>query len=95
MSSNVVVAQFKYLDDTVNAVAKLRDAGEDYEVYLPYPDHHVEHEYFKKKGKSPVRRVTLAGAITGCSLAFLMTTWMSVDYPIEYQQNPIFPFQRL
>lgn len=92
MSNNVVVAQFKYLDDTVHAVAKMRDAGEDYEVYLPYPDHHVEHEYFKHKPKSPVRRMTLAGAITGCSLAFLMTTWMSIDYPIRVSAKPYLSF---
>ena len=92
MSANIVVAQFKYLDDTVNAVAKLRDAGEHYEVYLPYPDHHVEHEYFKNKGKSPVRIMTLIGAITGCSLAFLMTTWMSVDYPIRVSAKPYLSF---
>ena len=88
MNKSIVVAHFKYLDDTVNAVAKLRDAGEDYEVYLPYPDHHVEHEYFKNKRKSPVRIITLIGAITGCSLAFLMTTWMSIDYPIRVSAKP-------
>ena len=91
-NKNVVVAQFKYLDDTVHAVAKMRDAGENYEVYLPYPDHHVEHEYFKNKGKSPVRIVTLLGAITGCSLAFLMTTWMSIDYPIRVSAKPYLSF---
>jgi hypothetical protein len=91
-NNNVVVAQFKYLDDTVNAVAKMRDAGESYEVYLPYPDHHVEHEYFKNKRKSPVRIVTLCGAITGCSLAFLMTSWMSIDYPIRVSAKPYLSF---
>jgi hypothetical protein len=92
MSKSIVVAQFKYLDDTVHAVAKLRDAGEDYEVYLPYPDHHVEHEYFKNKHKSPVRKMTLFGALTGCSLAFLMTTWMSIDYPIRVSAKPYLSF---
>lgn len=92
MSQTLVVAQFKYLDDMVHAVEKLRDSGEDFEGYSPYPDHHIEEEYFKGKPRSPVRIVTLTGAITGCSLAFLMTSWMSVDYPVRVSAKPYLSF---
>jgi Protein of unknown function (DUF3341) len=89
---NLVVAEFKYLDDMVHAVEKLRDAGADFETYSPYPDHHIEEEQFKGKRRSPVRMVTLTGAITGCCAAFLMTTWMSVDYPVRVSAKPYLSF---
>ncbi len=92
MSSNLVVAQFKYLDDTVHAVEKLRESGADYEVYSPYPDHHIEDEYFRNKPRSPVRKMVLLGTTTGCSLAFLMTSWMSIDYPIRVSAKPYLSF---
>jgi len=88
MSSTLVVAEFQYLDDMVHAVEKLRDSGADFESYSPYPDHHIEDEKFKGKPRSPVRMVTLSGALFGCSAAFLMTSWMSIDYPIRVSAKP-------
>ncbi len=88
MSATLVIARFKYIDDVVHAVEKLRDDGVDFETYSPYPDHHIEEEQFKRKKRSPVRKVTLVGAITGCSAAFLMTTWESIDYPIRVSAKP-------
>jgi hypothetical protein len=92
MSSTLVVAQFKYLDDTVHAVEKLRIDGLDFETYSPYPDHHIEHEQFYKKKRSPVRKVVLCGGLTGCFCAFLMTTWESIDYPIRVSAKPYLSF---
>lgn len=92
MSSTLVVAQFKYLDDTVHAVEKLRDSGFDYEVYEPYPDHHIEEAYYKGKPRSPVRIVTLCGGLIGGSLAFFLASWMSIDYPIRVSAKPYLSF---
>jgi molybdopterin-containing oxidoreductase family membrane subunit len=92
MSKTLVVAQFRHLDKMVHAVEKLRDSGAEFETYSPYPDHHIEDEKFKGKPRSPVRMVTLAGAMTGCLGAFLMTSWMSVDYPVRVSAKPLLSF---
>ena len=36
--------------------------------------------------------VTLTGALTGCTAAFLMTSWMSIDYPVRVSAKPYLSF---
>jgi len=80
----VVIGHFDFLDDTMNTVRKLREGKFDgVEVFSPFPNHDLEDEVYYGKPRSPVRRFTLLGATTGCLGAFLMTTWMSMDYPLR------------
>ena len=85
----VVVGQYKFVDDVKSALEKLNEQGKDYVLYSPVPNHELEDEVFKGKPRSPVRRFTLLGGVTGCLGAFLMTIWMSMDYPIRTSAKTI------
>ena len=86
----LVVGHFKFIDDTRSAVAAMRDRGNDrFELFSPFPNHDLEDEVYKGKKRSPVRYFTLSGAVAGCLLAFLMTIWMSVDYPLRTSAKPL------
>jgi hypothetical protein len=88
-SKNIVVGSFKYIDDAVNAVKDLKAAGhQDIESYSPFPIHELEHALFEGK-KSPVRFLTFIGGLTGLLGGFLLTIWMSVDWPLRTSAKPI------
>ena len=82
--NNYIIGSYKFVDDTRQAIKSLREAGfEDVELFSPLPNHDLEDEMYEGKKRSPVRRCTLLGALTGCFGAFLFTSWMSIDYPIR------------
>lgn len=79
-----VVGHFEFVDDTVSALRYLREEGlDDFHLYSPFPNHELEDEAWFGKKRSPVRMFTLLGGMTGCLGAFLMTCWMSMDYPLR------------
>lgn len=89
-SEYLVVGHFRNVDETRSAIRELRSAGaSDLELYTAFPNHDLEEEMFVGVKRSPVRRVTLLGALLGLSGAFLMTIWMSVDYPIRVSAKPL------
>ena len=89
-SDHIVIGHFKHVDATRSAIRKLREMGkEQVELFTPFPNHDLEDEMYFQKPRSPVRRVTLVGAITGCLGAFLMTSWMSLDYPVRVSAKPL------
>lgn len=92
MSSNLVVASFTDPHDAHKAIAWAKDQDHEFDYYSPFPEHHLEDEYFRDKKRSPVRRVTLVGAVTGCLGAFLFTSWMSVDYPLRVSAKPLLSY---
>lgn len=86
----IVVGQFDYVDDTKKALELLNEQDlSDFELYSPVPNHDLEDEAFKGKRRSPVRMFTLLGGLTGCFGAFLMTIWMSIDYPLRTSAKTI------
>ncbi len=88
----LVVGHFKFVDATIAAIRKLRDLGhtlKTMELFTPFPNHDLENEMYKGQKKSPVRKCVLIGAITGCLGAFLMTCWMSIDYPVRVSAKPL------
>ncbi len=91
MSSDyLVIGHFKFVDDTRAAIRKLREMGEkDVELFTPFPNHELEDEMYFGQKRSPVRRVTLLGGLTGLTFAFLMTCWMSIDYPVRVSAKPL------
>ncbi|MFN8390929.1 MAG: DUF3341 domain-containing protein [Bdellovibrionota bacterium] len=86
----LVVGHFRFVDDTRTAIRKLREKGYDQvELFTPFPNHDLEDEMYVGKKRSPVRRCTLTGALTGLTCAFLMTCWMSIDYPVRVSAKPL------
>lgn len=87
----VVIGHFKHVDACRDTIAKLREMGkqDQTELFTPFPNHDLEDEMYVGKPRSPVRRLTLTGGITGCLLAFLMTCWMSIDYPVRVSAKPL------
>lgn len=89
----IVVGHFEYVDDTQKAIAELRKDGIDQlELFTPYPNHDLEDEMYRNQKRSPVRMITLTGAVTGCLGAFLMTSWMSVDWPLRVSAKPLLSY---
>lgn len=89
MSNTVVTGVFSYLDTTTRAVQLVKQRGvENYTVYSPTFLHSLAHEV--DDTDSPVRFVTLFGALTGLTLGFLMQWWMALDWPIRVSMKPAF-----
>jgi hypothetical protein len=71
----------------VSTVESLKQAGfVDLEVYSPVPSHEIEHAV--GKGPSRVRLWTLIGGLSGATLGYLMTIWMSYDVPVVIGGKP-------
>lgn len=86
----LVIGYFKFVDDTKQAIVRLKEQGHSqYWVYSPVPSHDLDEEIYRGKLRSPVRLFTLTGAIVGCLGAFLMTCWMSMDWPLRVSAKPI------
>jgi hypothetical protein len=85
-----VIAEFSSALELRDALRELRGkhSGE-VEVYTPFPSHEVEEELYRSRARSPVRFFTLLGGLIGCLGAFLMTCWMSMDYPLRVSAKPI------
>ncbi len=83
-----LLASFDYVDAATQAIRGLKEMGyRDFTVYTPVPSHEIADAVGHKV--SPVRIWTLVGGLTGCFLGFLMTLWMSVDYPVVVGGKPI------
>ena len=83
-----VLASFRYLDSTVEAIEKLREKGfEDVTAFTPMPEHHVEDAL--GYGASPVRVFTLAGGLVGAAGGLAITIFTSMDWPLVTGGKPI------
>ena len=72
---------------TVSAVGSLKDAGfGDLEVYSPVQSSEIEQAM--GRGPSWVRLWTLIGGLFGVTLGYLMTIWMSYDWPLMIGGKP-------
>lgn len=91
-SKYLVIGHFEFLDDTLSVIKKAKADQRDYEVFSGFPNHDLEDEIYEGKRRSPVRLIVLIGAITGCLGGFLMTSWMSQDWPIRTSAKGILSF---
>lgn len=83
-----VLAAFRHVDEAAHAIRSLKEMGyKDFTVYTPVPNHEIAAAVGHRI--SPVRLWTLFGGLTGVSLGFLMTMWMSLDYPVVVGGKPI------
>jgi len=86
--SSGVLGQYDTLHGTLDAIARLRDAGHrDIEVFSPIPSPEIEEAM--DIHSSPVRVWALTGAITGCTLGVLLTAGTSLAYPLVTQGKPL------
>lgn len=82
-----VVGVFGYLDDTIKAVHKVKEAKLDYRVYSPVPQPDLEDAIDPKR--SNVRRFTLIGGILGCISGFALAIMCSMDYPMRVSAKDV------
>jgi len=77
-----VLAIYRYLDDTCDAITKVRSREDckGYDVYSPTSYHEIEHAC--GFGSSPVKWFTLCGAMTGTISGFALALCMDYDWPI-------------
>lgn len=95
MSESIyLVGTFNRSEKALNAISELKKLGlgNEIEYYSPFPNHILEDSKYEGRKRSPVRRFTLLGAVTGCLGAFLFTSWMSVDYPLRVSAKPLLSY---
>ncbi len=83
-----VVAVFRELDATVEAIERLRkDRVGPFTVYSPTPRHELEHAIHA--GPSIVRRYTLIGGLLGATFGYWIAIWTSEYWPLIVGGKPI------
>jgi hypothetical protein len=82
-----IVGIFSYLDDTVKAIKEVKSQKLDYRVYSPVPRPEIEE--LTHPEKSPVRRFTITGAVTGVTFGFSLAILCSLDYPMRVSAKDI------
>ncbi len=81
MKPQGVLGVYRELHTAAEAIRSLKKSGyPKLEVLAPAPHHELEEAL--EPEKSPVRWVTMTGALTGLTCAALMTFWMSQDWPL-------------
>lgn len=85
--SKAIVGVFSYLDDTIKAVDAAKEAGYEFQVYSPVPNHYLEHA--TTEGRSPLKYVTGAAALTGLTFGFALAILCSLDYPLRVSAKDI------
>ena len=83
-----MLGAFRELDATVSAIEELKHkrVGE-ITVFTPTPRHEIEHAVHPPK--SPVRRYTLIGALSGACFGYWMAIWSSLYWPLVVGGKPI------
>lgn len=87
MSNKAVVGVFSYLDDATRAIEEAKRSQFDYRVYSPVPNHHIEEA--TELGRSPVRMVSLTGAIIGLIAGFALAILCSLDWPLRVSAKDV------
>ena len=85
--NKAVVGIFQYQDDTVKAIEAVKEADLDYRVFSPFRDHAIEDA--SMPNKSPVRIVTLTGAVLGLVFGFALAIMCSLDYPLRVSAKDV------
>lgn len=85
--NKAVVGVFSYMDDTIEAIKKVKEAKFDFCVYSPVPNHELEEHTYPEK--SPIRIVTMTGAVTGLIFGFALAILCSLDWPLRVSAKDI------
>jgi len=83
-----VLASFTQVDAATDAIRGLKARGfRDLTVYTAMPNHEIEEAL--DEPVSWVRAFTLVGGLVGVTSGFVMTFWMSYDWPLLVGGKPI------
>lgn len=85
--NRAVVGVFGYLDDALKAITQAKSDGLDYCVYAPVPIHQIEELTYPQK--SPVRMISMTGAIIGLISGFALAILTAMDWPIRVSAKDI------
>ncbi|MDZ4785599.1 MAG: DUF3341 domain-containing protein [bacterium] len=85
--NKIVVGVYPYMDDLLKTVEKVKEKGLDYRVYSPTARQEIEDATMPEK--SPVRRFTLIGGITGCICGWSLAILCSLDWPMRVSSKDI------
>lgn len=88
-----VIAEFENPARLYEAVGSVQKEGySKFEAWSPFPIHGIEGPM--KLPGSKVPWITLAGGLTGLTIATLMQWWMgSIDYPVVIGGKPLFTWE--
>lgn len=59
------------------------------EIFMPHPDHDVEHLVEEYTAPSKLKYFTLIGGLTGVTTGFALQAWTSLDWPLVVGGKPI------
>lgn len=87
-----VMGIFQYEDDLLRSVQRLKDAGLPRPIVVsPVPlEHELEHIYGPRK--SPVRRFSLAGGLTGAVAGFALAVACALVFVLPTAGRAVIPF---
>jgi hypothetical protein len=85
--NKAVVGVFSYVDDAIKAIRRFQADKREITVYSPVPNHELEELVIP--GKSPVRFVTLTGALAGLTGGFALCIWCAMDYPMRVSAKDV------
>jgi molybdopterin-containing oxidoreductase family membrane subunit len=84
-----VMGVFRYEDDVLGVVRRLKDAGFARPIVLsPVPMEHALEEIYGER-KSPVRRFSLAGGLTGALAGFSIATACALVFILPTGGRPV------
>lgn len=85
--NKAVVGVYSYVDDALKGVAIAQKENLDFRVYSPVPNHELDAAAMP--GRSPVRFVTLTGAVTGLIFGFSLAVLCSLDWPLRVSAKDV------
>jgi hypothetical protein len=59
------------------------------QIFMPHPDHDIEHLVEKYEKPSRLKYFTLAGGVTGCFTGFAFTTYTVFSWPLITGGKPL------
>ena len=60
------------------------------EIYMPHPDHDIEHLVEHYTPPSKLKYFTLVGGLTGCITGYAFTAWSAIDWELVTGGKPFF-----
>ena len=86
-AQRAIVGVFTFLDDALDAVKRVKEVNLPYKLYSPTPRHEIDDVCYPEK--SPVRMVSLTGAILGCTFGWSLAILTSMDWPLRTSAKDI------
>ena len=85
--------RFRDKGSFMKKLEELLEAGkgqDDLTLYIPNPDHDIEHLIDHYWEPSKLKFFTLVGGVTGCISGYAIAAWTSIDWPLVTGGKPFF-----